>query len=148
MNLANKRLLKVMWIPDTRIIYDMRNENQLELSSDVYNKLNKYINLENWMSEYSREYHNWLNDKSDTIYDINFSVNKNMIEAIKKTNKILVDEVLYYWFDVDRTFAEDFNWELCPRTHKKLLELMNDYNSNNRLISPDEYLVFPSNLKN
>jgi hypothetical protein len=146
--LNSKRLLKVMWLPESDgIIFDMMNEKPLNKEESIYIELNKQINLKEWITDYSKEYKKWLEDKSDKIYDLNFSVNKNMIDAIKKLNQKNVKELLFYWFDVDRTDNENFKWEFCPIAGVKLLQLGNGFSKINNLISIEEYLVFPVDHK-
>jgi hypothetical protein len=133
-----------MWLPRTKkVIWTMKRESQVPLSSHLYNVLNKYIDLDTWRKQYGLEWYKWLNEDVDNINDIKFSLNKKMIEAVGKANNELSGDTLFYWFDIDRTHIKDFKWEKCPISKKKLVDLGSKYHSKNRLISPSKYIVFP-----
>ncbi len=144
-DLINKELLKIMWLPnENEIFFHMRNEKAVFWNSEIYKSLSEYIDVENWKHLYSKSYQRWLDDDDDSIYDIQSEINKSMIDSLIKLNKTLVSGVVFYWFDIDRTNNENFKWEFCPNSKKRLFTLGNTYPKINSLISPEFPLVFPS----
>lgn len=143
-DLKNKTLLKIMWLPnENEILFNIQNETFLPLTSDFYSKLFDYIDIDKWKILYSKKYHDWLNKDDISIYDINNEINLKMIDALMQLNKSLTDVMIFYWFDIDRTFNDKFNWEYCPISKKRLIVLGGGYPDINSLISPDYPLVFP-----
>jgi hypothetical protein len=142
---ANKLMYKVMWVPGHEgIIWDIHNEEQVPVDDTLYSTLKKYIDIEKWEETYKSEYHSWLEADNNSIHDINNEVNLLMIEAIGKANNSLVDKLIFYWFDIDRTDVDNFYWEYCPLSNKKLVALGNNYPKMNSFISIDYPIIFPA----
>lgn len=140
----NNDLTKIMWLPDQQeILFRMKTEESLPLTSECYKQIYAFIDLDDWRHLYGRAYDTWLNKDDDRIYDINWNVNRIVIAALAKANEALNQRIFFYWFDVDRTDNEKFNWEFCPISKKKLLKLEPDFPKINSLVSPDYPLVFP-----
>lgn len=142
-DLKNKKLIKVMWVPGERIFWDIKIESPYD-DMVLYFKLNNLINIENWAKEYKKAYDVWLDQDFGDIYNIKYQININMINALLRLNRTLNDKVVFFWFDVDRTFNENYVWEYCPLSGKPLIILNNEYTQINSLISPDYPLIFPS----
>jgi hypothetical protein len=137
-------LTKIMWLPDQQeILFQMKTEESLSLASKHYKEMYAFIDLDNWRNSYGQAYGNWLNKDDHRIYDINDDVNLIMISALAKANEALNQRIFFYWFDVDRTDNEKFNWEYCPISKKRLVKLGPDFPKINSLVSPDYPLVFP-----
>jgi hypothetical protein len=136
--------IKLMVVADDQkeILWDMLTETEIPLSNLVYQKLGQYIDLDAWRQDYLIRYKEWLESDAPTIYDINSSINTKIIYAISNYNKVIQDRI-YFWFDVDRSINPDYKWEICPISHEKLIRLTESYHSNNRLISSKAPLVFP-----
>lgn len=144
-DLENKELLKIMWLPAEReVLFNIQNEIQIPITSKFYDVFSDYIDIEKWRILYGEKYHNWLNEDDSSIYDINNEINLKMIDALVKINKRSSDAIFFYWFDIDRTFYERFKWEYCPLSNKRLLTLGDSYPAINSFISPDYPLLFPS----
>ena len=140
----NNDLIKIMWLPGQQeILFRMKTEESLPLASKHHNQISALIDIDKWRYLYGQAYDNWLNKDDNRIYDINFDVNQNMIAALTKANEALHQRIYFYWFDVDRTDNENFKWEFCPISSKKLLKLEPDFPKVNSLVSPDYPLVFP-----
>lgn len=140
----NKELIKVMWLPGEReILFEVTTETSIPIDNEVYKILANFIDLNKWTNDYAMKYDAWLKNDNSTIYNINSFINSKMIEALESANKTLSNIILFYWFDVDRTFIEGFNWEFCPISNKKLIELKLSSPKINSLISPVYPLIFP-----
>lgn len=126
----------------SEIIWNMISEKEIPLNNDVYIKINKEINLNEWQNKFNNLYTQWLNEDVEFIFDIFNPINTDILSAISRYNKNS-DSKLYYWFDVNRDNYPDFKWEYCPITGERLILLSEAYHSNNRLVSPNEPLVFP-----
>jgi hypothetical protein len=137
-------LYKIMWAGKDNIIWNMKDESLVPLKSIAYNVLEDYIDYNDWRKKFSKSYNEWLVGDNSDIYDINFSLNKQIIELLPLLNQDLKKDkiTIYFWFDVDRDLYENFQWEFCPLTKNKLTKLKNTH-KNNLLISKDSYLVFP-----
>lgn len=134
-----------MWLPATQeVIYDMLDEKAMPQSFHLYNVLKRYINLNNWLTEYGELYHEWLHKDDNTIFDINAAINWRMIQAITEVNKVIAEtpDKLFYWFDVDRN-EKDWEWKLCPVSKTALIDLGSQFPSLNKLISIEHPLTFP-----
>ena len=111
----NNDLTKIMWLPDQQeILFRMKTEEALPLVSERYKQIDAFIDLDDWRRLYAQAYDTWLNKDDNRIYDINWDVNRIVIAALTKANKALNQRIFFYWFDVDRTDNEKFNWEFCP----------------------------------
>jgi hypothetical protein len=95
------------------------------------------------MSSYSLAYKKWLNEDDKSIYDISDPLNSIIIDGLIKANNGYTPELFLYWLDVDRTDNEEFVWEYCPLSKKRLIYLGDDYPKINSLMSPDFPLLFP-----
>ena len=140
----NKELFKVMWAADEEIIFDVKTELSLPLTSKIYTHLSDYIDVDLWRDSFTIQYRDWLNSDNESIYDIHNTVNVEMINALSKMNEILINKIVFYWFDVDRTFYGDFQWMVCPLSGKQLIHLDSQYPKKNALISPVYPLIFPA----
>jgi len=144
--LKNKEFIKLMWLPgEKEILLHMKDEKPVPISHQLYRRVSVHIDIEEWKNIYKLAYDNWLNKDDSSIYNINHDINFRMIMALQRTNETAADVVVFYWFDIDRTFNERFIWEYCPISQKKLIHLGLKYPKINSLISPDYPIVFPSN---
>ena len=142
-DLINKKMFKIMSVlSQYEIIWDMKTECEIPRTENLYNGLEKFINIEEWVREYYSFYKKWLYEDAICIYDISSSINQMMINAIIAYNDSNGNKLLY-WFDVDRDIDEQFKWKLCPLSGTELIQLGDDYHPNNRLISSVYPLVFP-----
>ena len=140
---SSEQLYKIMWAAEgDNIIWNMRKESHDNTCLQIAQLLNCYINLSSWAKSYESLYRRWLNNNNTAIYDINSSINKEMIEANLEFNRHHPFN-LYYWFDVDRSVYEDYQWVLSPISGEKLKRLPPPFNQNNRLISQRDMLAFP-----
>lgn len=143
-DLKNKVLLKVMWLPkEDEVLFNIKNETFLPIQSKLYNEVFNNFDITKWKKLYGQAYDKWLNEDDSSIYDINSQVNQSMINTLVKVNELLGGEMIFYWFDIDRTDNENFKWEFCPLSKKRLIHLGDEYPKINSLISPDYPLVFP-----
>ena len=148
-DLKNKELIKVMWLPEEEeILFHLKSEKALPITSKWYNHVLRYIDLNNWKELYRKAYDNWLNNGDSFIYDINNEVNLIMINALIAANETLKNEMIFYWFDIDRTYHENFLWEYCPISKQRLIFLGDNYPKINSFISPEYPLIFPSTVIN
>ena len=133
-----------MWDGSDNIIWNMENEEPIPVNNLIYNILKNYLDYNTWSCFYLKAYKEWLNGYNSNIYDLNFSLNKQVIELLPSLNKKLIkyNISIYYWFDVDRDLYENFTWEVSPITKKKLTTLKNMH-INNSLICEDSFMVFP-----
>jgi len=137
-----------MWLSnETEIIFNMKDEAPLSLKENPYYVLNKFISLKEWVKQYTLEYRKWLNDEQNSICDIRNRLNSEMIDAIKKANDLLNDDAIFYWFDIDRTYNEGFEWKTCPITGNKLVDLGSEYTEMNQLVCFSSFLVLPATNK-
>ncbi|MBN8786802.1 MAG: hypothetical protein J0I84_06920 [Terrimonas sp.] len=143
-DLKNKELIKVMWLPkQAEILFKMKDETSLPIKSALYSYILEYIDIVKWRKEYTQKYNDWLNKDDDSIYQIENGINMQMIDDLIKVNKRLRYEKIFYWFDIDRTYNDQFLWKYCPISNKELINLGNGFPKINSLISPDYPLVFP-----
>lgn len=137
---------KIMWaFEGDNIIWNMMSETHDDNCRKIQIALNKYINTYLWSVSFEKSYINWLENDVNDIYDINNEIHKKMRNAIAEFRKNESYNV-YYWFDVDRTRREDFQWEHSPISGESLTKLSADFHTNNRLISRADFLVFPQSL--
>jgi len=144
---SGKELYKILWLPgETSVIYRMKDDAAVDVTSAVFNTLQIYIDLEKWKRDYSEAYHQWLENDVNDIYDLNNIINKRVLDAIKKHNDLPSNtHLFFFWFDVDRTFEkEGFQWSESPISGHPLIELGKEYHFSSRLISIEDGLVFPS----
>ena len=143
-DLKNKELIKVMWLPNQEeLLFNMKDEIPLTIESKLHLKLLQYIDVSKWQNEYAQKYNNWLNDDDTSIWQIENEINMRMIDSLRKINKILRHEKIFYWFDIDRTYDDNFVWEYCPISKKELIHLGKEFPKINSLVSPEYPLVFP-----
>lgn len=132
-----------MWANKEEIIWNMRDEKSVPLDNILYKYLEKFIDYRIWQKEFHKEYLKWLAGENENIYDVNFSLNSQIIDILPKLNEKLNSQNIYvfYWFDIDRSVDENFNWEFCPMTNELLTNL--NIKNNNSLICKKCYLTFP-----
>lgn len=146
-DLKNK-LFKIMWVPETEeVIWDMKTEEPISINHIIYNKVIKHLDLTNWISFYKILYSDWLDEDKNDIYNISHEINQMVINTLEKINQSLDDMKIYYWFDIDRTEEENYQWKICPLTNQNLKYLGKDYHYLNRFISPKKFIVFPENIE-
>ena len=145
-DLKNNRIgYKVMFVPnEDTVLWEVFAENPLQLGCKNYCILNSYIDIEDWKEKYRIKFNEWLNEDDLDIFDINHSVNLEMINALIQVNRHLSGDFIYYWFDIDRTYNEHYRWTNCPISGEKLIDLGTEYPFLNRLISPFFPLILPS----
>ena len=131
-----------MWMPHAGLVWDMKSET-LNISGDALGHLER-MELDIWQLKYQESYQDWLEDKSNLIYDLNGDLLKSIISLIDKANNANNSFKFYYWFDIDRTYNWEYKWERCPLTDTPLIDLGPEYPSKNRLVSIERPLVFPS----
>jgi hypothetical protein len=98
-DLGNKNLFKIMWLPgEDSVIWNMKNESPLEADSDVYNVVQRFIDLPRWRKDYEILYHQWLNEDNHAIYDLHHEINSRMLSVIKQINGRMqaLDSLLFY----------------------------------------------------
>ncbi|WP_212002739.1 hypothetical protein [Chitinophaga sp. HK235] len=140
----NKEIFKIVWLPgEHEIIFNAKTESPLSLKSPLYELLNQYLDIDKWKIQYNQLYLDWLDGNSESIYNINDQINLSIIDALIKLNKILDQQAIYYWFDIDRTFTEGFTWKYCPISGEELICLGSGYPEKNAFISPRYPLIFP-----
>lgn len=145
-DLKNKKLLKIMWLPgEESFIWEMKDETQVGLYSDIQSLVQKHINMQEWSKAYESLYKKWLNEDVMEIYNLNNNVNARMLSEIKQFNEMhKCDYLIFYWFDEDRTNSEKaFSRTVSPLSLDKLIDLGERYHYLNRLISLKDYLVLP-----
>lgn len=72
----NKEVFKIMWLPkEDEIIFHAKDESPLSLDSDLYRQFIKYFDIDKWKCKYAAAYKEWLNNHSNTVYDINDEIN-------------------------------------------------------------------------
>ena len=142
--LKNRNITKLVWLPEEKqLLFDAKSQEYLSLESDAFRQILMFIDLDRWTASYSVAYKKWLNEDDMSIYDFNYPVNAVIIDGLIKANRGSEPELLLYWFDVDRTDNEEFVWEYCPLSGRKLINLGEDYPKINSLVSPDFPLIFP-----
>jgi hypothetical protein len=142
-DLKNK-LLKLMWVPETKeIIWDMQTEEPVPADNGIYKEVNSVFNLEKWSNEFKTIYSAWLDEDNEELYDITNAFYKKTLEHLEIVNKNAKVYQLYLWFDVDRTLNESFLWKNCPLTQTPLVRLPENYHYLNRFISRRKFLVLP-----
>jgi len=142
-DLKNK-LLKLMWVPETKeIIWDIQTEEPVPADNGIYKEVNSVFDLENWSNEFKTIYFAWLNEDKEELYDITNEFYTKTLEHLEIVNKNAKVYQLYLWFDVDRTLNENFLWNNCPLTQTPLVRLSENYHYLNRFISREKFLVLP-----
>ena len=54
---SKSKLLKLMWVPETKeIVWDMQTEKAISADNDVYAEINSVFNLEDWGNEFELLY--------------------------------------------------------------------------------------------
>lgn len=140
----NGPLYKLMWAADgANIIWNMEQEEPDAICAALVSLLNRYLNIPAWVESYEDYYHRWLVDGDVTIYNLEAPLVAAMLDAIKRFNQ-QEQYNLYYWYDVDRTEASDFQWRRSPLSGEKLLKLPGSFAVANRYIAPNDFLVFPA----
>lgn len=138
-----------MWLPDTKhTIWNMKTEKEAEFlfQNQIVSLINQNIDFNNWLANYCSYYQKWLNEDDQTIFDLRSPLLKSILDAIQNVNKKMDDNKrLFYWFDIDRSFKEDYRWKNCPITKTKLINLGQNFFYANRLISQKVDLVLPDN---
>jgi hypothetical protein len=143
-DLKNKELIKIMWLPgEDRVLFDIKREVPINTSSELYNYLLSFVDIDKWKTLYTQKYNDWLNSDDNTIYDINNEINLVIINALIEANRTIENKLIFYWFDIDRTYNEKFTWKYCPISKEGLIPLGNNYPDINSFISPKYPLVFP-----
>ena len=125
------------------IIWNMQQEMHDAKCAEILLLLGKYIDVESWVAEYESCYKKWLHADDTAIHDVNSMLNSLMLHANQEFNK-QEPFTLYYWFDVDRTAQENFQWQFSPLSGETLRELPPLFHRNNRCIAPHDLLVFPA----
>jgi len=96
-DLKSKELFKVMWLPNQEeSLFKMKDEVSLTIESQLYLQLLQYIDVSKWQNEYAQKYNNWLNDDDTSIWQIENEINMWMIDSLRKINKILRHEKIFY----------------------------------------------------
>ena len=125
------------------IIWDVRTEEPLDEGHIYYKVLNSFVDINEWKLKYGQLYKAWLEIDDTSIHDIHHSINKDMINALIDANKHLDESLIYFWFDIDRSEDESFEWEVCPLSRQRLQMLGSECLRKNKLISPDFPIIFP-----
>ena len=133
-----------MWLPDESFpLFDMQTGEVCSLSKEDVAFIHQHVPLDTWIQSFAQEYAKWLNDENNQLHDVQSQLNAKMIRSIEEANKLSDSLIIYYWFDIDRTYVEDFHWQYCPISGNPLIDLGENYHSLNRLVSPDFPIVFP-----
>jgi hypothetical protein len=133
--------IKVMVTGDKDgVLWDIKTENEIDLNHTAYGYIAHEIDLSKWKKDYLDLYRRWLINDDESVYQINHSINMEMISVLAKINKMDLDFKLYYWFDVDRDKCPDYIWENCPLSGERLINISSHLTSK---ISPISPLVFP-----
>lgn len=139
-----KLKLKLMWLPDASFpLFDMQTNEVPSLSKEEQSFIREQLSLDTWVQSFTQEYAKWLNDEDNQVHDIHSELNAMMIRNIEEANKLSDAFIIYYWFDIDRYYVDDFHWQYCPISGNPLIDLGENYHSLNRLISPDFHITFP-----
>jgi hypothetical protein len=143
-DLKNKELIKVMWLPEEKeVLFNIKNETVIPIKSKLNSQVFSFFDIDKWKRLYAEAYDRWLNKDDSSIYEVNNPVNQSMIDTLIKVNESLEREMIFYWFDIDRTYNENFKWEFCPMSNQRLIFLGDEYPKINSLISPEYPLIFP-----
>jgi hypothetical protein len=143
-DLKGKQLLKIMWVPGAEsLLWNMKDESQLSSQSAIYKLVEGNSEIVSWASRFDQLYEQWLEGDNDVIYDVKHEVNREILSILRTLNTSLSELAIFYWFDVDRTDNDDFVWTESPFSGKPLLDLGPDYHFLNRLVSLEDYVVFP-----
>ena len=136
--------IKLMWLPALQKSLLVMEDESVFADRDLTFQIIYQLDLETWHNHFRILYKAWLNGDSEEIYIIQSNINYSIISKIEKLNKKLKDIKLFYWFDVDRSKEEnyDFVWKNCPLSNKPLIQLKNVH-VNNKFISPKYPIVFP-----
>lgn len=134
-----------MFYPESQeIIYDLISETPIKRNSAIYAYLSENINVDDWRNRYNLLYQDFLNGKSNTIFDLHSEINVEMREAIKNCNMKIKNNniILLYWFNIFSFDAKDyFEKNKEGLTGRLIYAEENDYM--NRLLLLSGELVFP-----
>lgn len=134
-----------MWTPgEGSMLFDIVSELEQPFNSQIYDNTNKFIDLQSWRNEYAKFYKEWLEFDDDSIYNLNSNFFSDTLKKLSELNSYLKEMSVYLWFDIDRTWIDQFIWEKCPISGKHLLNLGTEFPEINRLVSPDYPLILPS----
>ena len=135
---------KVMWVPNSNVIWNMKTEEIDERSEEYQDIINSYFDLNQWKLEYKNAYDDWLKNDNNTIHDVDSDLIKRIRAVIGIINEKLKDQShLFYWYDIDRDKNEDYQWRLSPISGIKLYNLGEEYPNINKLVSFEDSLCFP-----
>lgn len=134
-----------MWLPETkRVIWDIKNEQQIPLKSQPYLDIASLnFDLNKWIKEFGKLYRLWLDEDDKRVFDLNHEVNKMPIEMLIALNKAADNYKILYWFDVNRDENPEFKWEYCPISKTLLKEFNEDLPRKNKYFSDVYPLIFP-----
>lgn len=136
---------KIMWVPNSNVIWNMKSEEIDEKSEEYQDIINSYLDLKQWTLEYKNAYNDWLKNDDNTIHNMDSALIKKIRAVIDIINEKFKDEgLLFYWYDVDRDKNENHEWRLSPISGIKLYDLGEEYPNVNRLVSFEDSLCFPS----
>ena len=136
---------KIMWVPNSNVIWNMKSEEIDEKSEEYQDIINSYLDLKQWTLEYKNAYNDWLKNDDRTIYNMDSALIKKIRAVIDIINEKFKDDgLLFYWYDVDRDKNENHEWRLSPISGIKLYDLGEEYPNENRLVSFEDSLCFPS----
>lgn len=145
LDFRNKLLLKIMWTCDIEsVVWNMKSEVNIRNDSDYVKNFSELFDLKAWSVNYYAKYKKWLDEDSKQIFDLEDDETKRLLTAIGKINRKNKDIVYFYWYDIDRSEKNvNFVWKKSPISGAPVLDIGTEYHPNNRLISIDDYLVFP-----
>ena len=136
---------KIMWVPNSNVIWNMKSEEIDEKSEEYQVIINSYLDLKQWTLEYKNAYNDWLKNDDNTIHNMDSALIKKIRSVIDIINEKFKDEgLIFYWYDVDRDKNENHEWRLSPISGIKLYDLGEEYPNVNRLVSFEDSLCFPS----
>jgi len=135
------RPLKLMWLPDGDILWDVVTESSLteEILPRLTPQLRQALNA--WSKRFAREYERWLCDNSAAVIE----VSGPLVSHGRSLASRIHDETgapTYYWFDVDRTVNPRIRWKTCPLCHKSVARVQ-AWDRKNRYRCHRCGLVFP-----
>jgi hypothetical protein len=134
-------MLKIMWVDAGTFLWNFGEETPSDVQSL---SASLQAALSDWASQFRDAYRKWLDDEPDAssiLHDIRSSLHsKGQILRDKLADE--TGQAVYYWFDVDRSEQENFQWEYCPLCSLPLTETSNA-NPNDRLVCERSKLVFP-----
>lgn len=94
---------KVMWFPNSRVVWNMKTE-EIDEGSVAYEKqLASVFDLNDWISEFGKQYSEWLTNDSTVIFDLESKLISDIRGAVEKINKVNDENNrLFYWYDIDK----------------------------------------------